>query len=168
MERITAIFHNSKWKNAMELLARYEEERIYCCHGPEHLLAVARIAWILYLEEDRKGAKPSPYDGNAKELIYAAALLHDIGRVKEYECGMDHHLASVEMARDILSECGFDADECEPILEAIGSHRKDRAAFDRISESIRRADNMSRLCFDCGSANTCKWSDERKNREIVC
>ena len=41
-----------------------------------HLLDVARLAWIFNLEANQE---------ISKERIYAAALLHDIGRHIQYE-----------------------------------------------------------------------------------
>ncbi len=43
----------------------------YCRHGLEHLLDVARISYIQVLEDGLD------YDEN---VLYAAALLHDIGK----------------------------------------------------------------------------------------
>lgn len=81
----------------------------------DHLLDVCRISWILNLEEGLL---------IDKERIYAAALLHDIGRWVEYETGQDHAMASGELAEDILDRCGFSGNEKADIIEAIKSHRK--------------------------------------------
>ena len=51
---------------------------------------VARIAYIENLEAQL---------GLEKEDIYIAALLHDLGRVDEYESGIGHHIAGRKRAR---------------------------------------------------------------------
>ena len=40
-------------------------------------------------------------------MIYAAALLHDMGRVRQYRDGTEHHEESARIAARILPECGF-------------------------------------------------------------
>ena len=66
MERVNRICEHPVWKWHMERLAEYEKDRIFCRHGMEHLLDVARIAYIENLENNR---------GISKEIIYGAALL---------------------------------------------------------------------------------------------
>ena len=82
----------------MERLAEYEKDRIFCRHGMEHLLDVARIAYIENLENNR---------GISKEIIYGAALLHDIGRYLQYTEGIPHEKAGEELALEILKDSGF-------------------------------------------------------------
>ena len=68
MERINKISEHPLWKLNMTQLKEAERDRIFCKHGIEHLLDVARIAYIENLEQNC---------GVSKEGIYAAALLHD-------------------------------------------------------------------------------------------
>ena len=68
----------------MEHLAEYEKNRIFCRHGMDHLMDVARIAYIENLEKNC---------GISKEIIYGAALLHDIGRYLQYTEGIPHERA---------------------------------------------------------------------------
>ena len=75
MERINEISDHPLWKLHIEQLKEAEKDRIFCKHGIEHLLDVARIAYIENLEENCD---------ISKEMIYAAALLHDIGRFLQY------------------------------------------------------------------------------------
>ena len=79
MERVDRIIRNETFIWNMKKLLRLEQERIYCRHDMDHLLSVARIAYIKALEERIPVSK---------ELIYAAALLHDIGRAAQYETGI--------------------------------------------------------------------------------
>ena len=76
MDRVNRILHNPKYRECVEKNRKYEEERIFCRHDMSHFLDVARLSWIENLE---KGL------GIEKELIYAAALLHDCGRFRQYE-----------------------------------------------------------------------------------
>ena len=71
MDRVNRILHNPRYRECVEKNRKYEEERIFCRHDMSHFLDVARLSWIENLE---KGL------GIEKELIYAAALLHDCGR----------------------------------------------------------------------------------------
>ena len=102
MERVNQILKNQVFSEQLKKLSRLEQGRIYCGHGIDHLLAVARIAYIKTLEEGL------PFQ---KDIIYAAALLHDVGRAAQYETGIPHDQAGALLAETILSECGFDAAE---------------------------------------------------------
>ncbi|MEI3176166.1 MAG: HDIG domain-containing metalloprotein [Lachnospiraceae bacterium] len=75
MERVDRIIRNETFIWNMKKLLRLEQERIYCRHDMDHLLSVARVQ-IKALEERIPVSK---------ELIYAAALLHDIGRAAQYD-----------------------------------------------------------------------------------
>ena len=54
--------------------------------------------------------------GDSKERIYAAALLHDIGRHIQYENGTPHQIAGLPIAEQILTDCGFYPEEMKEIL----------------------------------------------------
>ena len=75
MNNLDIIINNPKYKEYLRKLEKFEKERIFCRHTLEHFLDVARISYIQVLENDMK---------YSKEVIYAIALLHDIGRVLEY------------------------------------------------------------------------------------
>ena len=93
MKRINNILSNEIYKNHVERLQYYEKDREFCCHDMEHFLSVARIMIIKSQEEHLT---------IAKDIIYAVAMLHDIGRVLQYEEGMEHSKAGVEIASRIL------------------------------------------------------------------
>lgn len=132
-----------------------EKGRIYCRHGIDHCLDVARIGYIFALE---KGIDIS------KELIYSAALLHDIGRSVQKE---DHDIIGAEIAEDILKECSFSTGDISLIVSAIKEHRNDTDDREDLSGIIRRADKLSRACYSCKAYNSCYWSEERKNKEVI-
>lgn len=155
MERIDRIVQNSAYKSYREKISGWEKERIYCHHDVRHFLDVARLAWILNIEEGLSVEK---------EFIYAAALLHDIGRFKQYEDGSDHASVSAGLAAGILKECGFLPDEITVITEAVRKHRtKEAAGGGNLNGLLYRADKLSRACFFCEAEDSCDWKAEKKN-----
>ena len=132
-----------------------EADRIFCRHDMGHFLDVARLAMILNLTESF---------GIEKELIYAAALLHDIGRFRQYEEGIPHEQESARIAPEILKECGFNNKETHVIITAIQSHRDARVREEKnLSGLLYRADKMSRNCFACEAECQCDWKADKKN-----
>lgn len=136
-----------------------EADRRFCRHDMVHFLDVARIARIIDLEENL---------GIPEDLIYAAALLHDIGRHRQYEEGIPHEHASAIIAPEILGECGFDEEETGVIIDAIRQHRNSEVSFEgNLRGVLFRADKASRPCFACEAERDCSWKEGRKNREII-
>jgi uncharacterized protein len=156
MERVNKIYNSETYRQELVYIISDEKDRIYCKHNLEHFLDVARIAYMLNLEQEL---------GYDKEVIYAIGLLHDIGRHKEYESGFNHHLASANLAEDILKDAGYDEKERTMICDAILSHRN-RTKMNKLNEIIYAADKMSRKCYACGAIDTCKWSSNKMNKQI--
>ncbi len=158
MDRINQILEHPLYKKYMAANAVKEKGRIFCRHNMNHCLDVARIAYILNAEENH---------GVSRDSIYAAALLHDIGRHVQYETGEKHAFASARMAPDILQECGFVEEETESIVDAI-YHHSDKSEIGKrgLRGLMAKADQMSRACHSCQAAEDCKWSEERKNHKI--
>ena len=155
MDRVNRILANDAYKVHLEKINAAEENRLFCCHNMSHFLDVARIAMLLSAKE---GIELS------KEIVYAVALLHDIGRHVQYADGTPHEKASVALAPEILDACGFDSKEQKVILEAIGNHRNKSIAQDSsLSGIIYRADKLSRPCFACKAEKECDWSKSKKN-----
>lgn len=157
MKNVNKILYSSLFKSHMVELNKLEKERIFCKHGMEHLLSVARIMRIKALEQ---GLLIEP------EIIYSAALLHDIGRGASYKKGTDHAKESAEIAKQILTDCDFNESDREKILYAV-LHHNDDAKADELCRLLRTADKLSRNCFDCSAYNECNWCDSRKNKEVV-
>lgn len=98
-------------------------------------------------------------------------LLHDIGRVQEYEDGTLHDIASVVFAEKILPECGFSEMEIREITEAIEVDIGMRKSQKNITGGLlatylKKADKKSRNCMVCSAEAECKWSMEKKNFDI--
>lgn len=155
MEKINKIFNNIIYKQYLKRLEEYEEKREFCKHNLEHFLDMSRIAYIMVLEENLQ---------YSKEVIYAIGLLHDIGRVEQYEKGIEHHIASFNIAKEILQDIDFKDEEKKIILEAIINHRK----FENndLNAIIYKSDKLSRACYKCKAVNKCNWSLEKRNLEI--
>ena len=158
MERVNRILEHPVYRECLRKNEAAEENRRFCRHNMIHFLDVARIAWILNLEEEA---------GVEKALLYAAALLHDCGRWKQYEDGTPHEEASVCLAQQILTDCGFAEEERECILAAIRGHRKTESAKEAgLTGLLYRADKLSRSCFACAACAECDWPEEKKNLRL--
>lgn len=156
MDRITRILYHPLFRSTLADIDALERHRPFCGHGIEHLLAVARLAQLYNLEEEL---------GLEKEQIYAAALLHDLGRAAEYRNGTPHERAGIALANPILTDCGFSAQERERICAAIRSHRQNEPQ-NLLSALLYRADKKCRPCFFCGAATECNWPEEQRNQSI--
>ncbi|NCB92765.1 MAG: HD domain-containing protein [Clostridia bacterium] len=157
MDRITRIISHPLYQEQYKLLQDAEENRSFCNHTMGHFLDVARIMYIYNLEENAQ---------LSKELIYAAALLHDIGRYEQIVYKTPHHIAGARIAGIILRDCDFSKEDMLRVQNAIAGHREAMEKQDRLSEYLYRADKLSRNCFLCKASSECNWSEEKKNSYI--
>lgn len=159
MQRINRILNLESYKEYLNRNEEAEKERIFCHHDMEHFLHVARIAGILNAEENY---------GIAGELIYAAALLHDIGRWQQYRDGTPHEKISAHLAYDILLKCGFSREETEMVVTAISQHRNSEIKEHKdLNGLLYRADKLSRACFACKAEKECNWKNDKKNKQLL-
>lgn len=162
MEKVNAILNNPVYLDHIEKNISEEKERPFCRHHFDHLLDVARITYILILEEG------NPFI--SREMSYAAGLLHDIGRWNEYREAGDHAQYSAELAEPILTDAGFTAAEKDMIKKAISEHRlKDESSKHRspLSLALSRADSFSRLCYRCEASKMCRKFDRQPTRNSL-
>ncbi len=158
MDRIDKILNHHLFLQHLHANEAAEVHRRFCRHNMCHFLDVARIGMIINLEEGL---------GLDKEWIYAAALLHDMGKHIQYENGTPHEIASGEIAPQILRECGFDDKETDVIVSAILSHRDSSVMEERSLRGVLyRGDKASRACFACEAESECNWKDGKKNLQI--
>lgn len=158
MKRCNEILKHPSYQQYYKQIEACEQGRIFCHHDMVHFLDVARIGWIIALEEQ------IPVE---KELLYGAALLHDIGRHRQYLEKIPHEQASAELAPEILADCGFSVKEQEVIVDAIRNHRNKGIAEEKTLRGVLyRADKKSRSCFCCKAEKECDWSQEKKNLEL--
>ena len=165
MQRVWNIYEHPLFEEGLEKNEEAEKEREFCHHDMNHFLDVARLMYIFSMERGYV---------LEKEEIYAAALLHDIGKWQQYEAGIPHEIASAEIAKRILEETGFTRAESDRILFAILSHRgkaegtenteQDKLQF---AEILYDADKISRACYACPAEKECNWSGEKKNQKII-
>lgn len=158
MRRVNCILINETYQSCLSAIGECEKDRIFCRHNMGHLLDVARLAYIINLEEKYKVKK---------EYIYAAALLHDIGRHIQYQKDIPHEKAGVPIARGILEACGYQEHEIKAILEAIENHRNiSIKAVKNLAGLIYRSDKMSRCCFACKAQAECHKAPEKRRMEL--
>lgn len=158
MDRVNKILVNRTYRECLGKIRVCEADRIFCRHDMTHFMDVARLAYIINLREGLN---------MEEERIYAAALLHDIGRHEQYIDGTPHQEASARIAPAILQECGFTEAECRHIVNAIAQHRNCGIKNEKsLSGIIYRADKMSRSCYGCQAEQQCSWSSEKKNLKI--
>lgn len=159
------ILKDERYLKCLSDIEELEKNRIFCKHNLSHFINVARIATIIWQEEG---------GGNnlKRDIIYAAGLLHDIGRSEEYTKGTPHEEAGAIIAGEILQSSGYEDKEIEMITCAISAHRikddnvKEDRDIDYLGQIISRADKLSRECFACSASDMCKWSKEKKNKSL--
>lgn len=165
MERIERIRNHPLYVSNQQRIDDMEVNRIFCCHGVNHSLDVARILYILVLEQGLS------FD---KDIIYATALLHDIGRGLQYEESVSHHEVGAQLAKEILTDCDYNEDEIAMITEAIAGHHTGKSYAEQEADTLHdsfkdlfyRADKLSRNCFDCKASDECYWTQEKRNLQI--
>ena len=158
MDRIDRIMGHPVFVENLQKNKAAETGRDFCRHDMVHFLDVARIGTIISLE------RCIPID---RELIYGAALLHDIGKHRQYEEGIPHEQASASIAAGILADCGFTRREMEMVTKAIEAHRDASVAGEKSLKGILYlADKASRPCFSCEAEPECNWKGDKKNLKV--
>ena len=152
-ERIRRLQAHPLFCSHLQTLQELEWERVFCRHDLPHFLDVARLMYIYALQGQSE---------LGQDLIYAAALLHDLGRVEQLQDGTPHHMASAQLAAVILPDCGFTPEETHAVQSAIAQHRKTRQS-DLLAAYLYRADKASRNCFACAARQACNWPPEKMN-----
>lgn len=152
LKRVMATVNHPLFVKEYNKISESEKDRQFCRHDMNHLTDVARIAYILSMERNLS---------LNKELIYAAAYLHDIGR-----CYENHEIASAKIAKEILSKTGFTSEENDMICDAILQHRRGAETTSELSDILHEADKLSRRCFECQSYEECNWSEDLKNKTL--
>lgn len=160
MPRVDAVWLHPAYQTSYRWLEELERDRPFCRHQLRHLLDVARIMWIGNLE---KGL------GLDREVVYATALLHDVGKPVQYTMGAPHEEVGARLADGILRSLSGDvalsAAEREAIVRAIRGHRRFDADAEPLARLLYQADKASRPCFACPAEvrRACSWSDAKKN-----
>jgi uncharacterized protein len=159
MDLVNKIVRNELYQTCLKQIEELETHRVYCKHNMAHFIDVARIAYILNLEHQLS------YD---KTIIYAAALLHDVGKHEQYLYQIPHEIAGSRIAREILLQCGCNASDIDTIIVAIVSHRElNEKEIMNLNSIIYHADKMSRACYSCKVQESCNWDRTKKNMNIT-
>ena len=156
-DRHNIILHDRLFRSRMDEINKAEENRKFCRHGMNHLLNVARIGSLVAKDEGIE---------IGRDIIYATALLHDIGRWSELEKTMDHSEAGAVYAEDILRRAGYSDAEISEIVYAIRCHGEDTEKKNSLAWLLYKADKMSRNCFNCNVSDKCFWDEDKKNLYI--
>lgn len=158
MRRVNAILQHPTYQTWIIAVNEAERGRDFCRHGLEHALDVARIAYALWLDA---GGNPV-----AKDIVYAAALLHDVGRWQQYaEAGVDHAEAGAKLAEPLLLEVGYHPQVTAEIVKAIRLHSK--GGGEGLAAVLYRADKLSRPCYVCPSRAKCHWPQDKMNNSLL-
>ena len=159
MSRVNKLLEHKDYICYMKKIDVLEKERLFCMHGFEHGLNVARIAYAYLLE---KGELLLP-----KESVYAAAFLHDIGRWVEYQTGEDHAEASARLALPLLEACRFSSDDIQVILKGIREHRRHHEEnLTLLGAALALADDWARDCRHCSVQAQCYKYNQAMNQVV--
>ena len=158
MERFQKIVWHEKYKETYDRLQQLEKGRRFCGHDMEHFLSVARISYLIVLEKKLD---------ISKDIIYATALLHDLGRADQYERDISHEEAGAVLASEILADCGYDKEEIQLMVDTILKHRDMKDDKDSFASIFYHADKISRDCIHCKAKEDCYWSEEKKNSRYI-
>ncbi|AOY76309.1 HD domain-containing protein [Clostridium formicaceticum] len=157
MERVNAILNHPQYGVYLQKNMEAEKDRIFCRHNLQHFLDVARVGYIIALEKKFNVSK---------EIIYTAALLHDIGRWRQYADGTDHAAMSAMLSKDILKDCNFSEDEIQLVLTAIEKHRKGKNLVSELDFVLYEGDKKSRPCVACKTIEGCNRFKKDEKPEI--
>lgn len=159
MKYVERLIRSQTFLDIQKQLDKQEQTRRFCKHGLDHSLDVARIAQLMNLELGFL---------QEKEEIYLSALLHDLGRVEEYESGIPHQSASFETAKKLLEEIQYPIHLWEPILQRVLEHRHLNISNEEITKDnfFWFADKRARNCFVCQQKDECNWKTEKKTKTV--
>lgn len=161
-DRYKKILTDPVFQEHMKIINESEKDRIFCCHGIAHLADTARISYIISLENSA---------GIPKDIIYAAALVHDLGRACS-DTDVPHSVAGLKAAEKILENCGYTGDEIALVTDAVSAHSHknetpDISSLSDLSAILSKADTLSRQCFCCPALDECNWPGEKINRTLI-
>lgn len=167
-DKIKAILNHEEFIKRNKLIDIYEKNREFCLHNLQHFLDTSRITYILVLENDQyKSLFPDKDTEEVKDLVYAAGLLHDLGRVEQYTEGTDHALVSSGIAKNIMEDIGFAPKDINIVCQAIGEHRKYSKDNSPFGKKLYEGDKLSRQCKGCKAFDECKIELEYKEGKQI-
>lgn len=159
MDRLKKIINDSFYQDCLSKNAHRETRRRYCRHDLKHMMDVSDISCKIMEESGRlniMAAEAGLKDRNrAREVVCAAALLHDIARWIQYDTGEDHAQAGARLAVGVLVRAGFDDAEIKTVVRAITEHRREMPDSSLLGFVLFLADDLSRDCLGCRARKDC-------------
>ena len=101
-----------------------------------------------------------------KDIIYATALLHDLGRADQYE-GISHEEAGAILAEEILTDCGYTREERKFMTDTILRHRDMKEESESFASIFYRADKLSRDCIHCKARQEMLLAGRKENNKYI-
>ena len=159
LERVEKIKNDLFYLKCLSLNDLKERGRQFCRHDYQHMVLVSEISYKMIME-DQGMERFIINEGltgfsQARDIIYAAGLLHDIGRWRQYENGDDHALAGADMSIAVLERAGFTPKEIQITTRAIGEHRRAGPGASYLGRVLCLADDLSRPCPTCQARPEC-------------
>lgn len=159
MDRVRAILKDPFYVECLEKNTRREKDRRFCKHDLQHMTDVAQISCKILQEGDHLdnlvASRLLPGPDAAREVVYAAGLLHDLARWVQYDTGEDHALAGARLARPVLERAGFNREEIKTVLRGIREHRQSGPGKSLLGRILCLADDLSRPCSACEARFDC-------------
>lgn len=169
MVRVDWLIRDPDYCHYLEENRCREVNRRYCRHDLQHMIDVARITYMLFLETGDLKPFMAQYElsqlTTAREIIYAAGMLHDIGRWQEYDTHEDHALIGARLAPALLHRAGFSNAEAKVICHAVKAHRQAGEGAGMLGCHLSRADGLSRLCARCLAREECHKLSRMETRQ---
>jgi exopolyphosphatase/guanosine-5'-triphosphate,3'-diphosphate pyrophosphatase len=146
------LFRSVRRASVENLAARYDT-------GVEHVRHVAALALQMFDALERAGLHPG--DRTERELLWAAAMLHDIGATVDYD---DHHKHSRYL---VLSAGlpGYEPREVALVAQIARYHRKGSPGFGELAPLMRDGDDA--LLARCAALLRVAEQLERSRDQLV-
>lgn len=171
MERLNLILMDPFYQQCLDRNRIAEVDRKFCKHDFQHTIDVARITYMLCLESKSlaKFIDENNLEGTEelKEIIYTAAILHDIARWKQYESGGDHAKLGADMVGELLQKYSYQPGEIDIIISAIRQHRSLGSSPNLLDNNLNLADDLSRPCTQCTAKSGCYKFEEMETGKIM-
>ncbi len=124
------------WERPLIDVVKRKMEGAPPSHDFSHVKRVVRLCDVIRREE-----------GGDREVLRAAAWLHDVGRPLEEETGRDHAEIGAEIAEALLPELGFPEDKVREVVHAVEAHRYSTGPEPETLEAeiLQDADNLDAM-----------------------
>ena len=103
----------------------------------------------------------------SKGIIYATALLHDLGRADQYEKGISHEEAGAILAEEILTDCGYTREERKFMTDTILRHRDMKEESESFASIFYRADKLQEIASTAKQGRNVIGRKKRKTTKYI-